>query len=188
MKKELQFIGRRAFSASIFAVVFVAVAGTSLWALAAFTEPTTGPVASIQDFATNVLGANNADNSFDSSSVTANADGSVLERLEALEGPSAITAEMTGLTYSDAIQYCENFSGSPEITINNEVSEFSGTYTDWRLPTVEEIEKFGRYSLDDTYLWTSIPYSSSEYRILRLSNNSLSHISSQVFVSFRCVR
>ena len=91
IKKELQFIGRRAFSASIFAVVFVAVAGTSLWALAAFTEPTTGPAASIQDFATNIMGANNADNVFDSSAVTANADGSVLERLEDLGDTDYVT-------------------------------------------------------------------------------------------------
>ncbi|MFZ3132881.1 MAG: hypothetical protein WA125_17685 [Desulfosporosinus sp.] len=39
-----------------------------------------------QDNLGNPLGVNNADNLFDSSSVTANADGSILERLEVIQG------------------------------------------------------------------------------------------------------
>ncbi len=49
---------------------------------AAFIEPTVGPASSNQDFPQNILGANNADNDFDSSTVTANNDGSLIERLE----------------------------------------------------------------------------------------------------------
>ncbi|MEA2112649.1 MAG: hypothetical protein U9P50_01590, partial [Patescibacteria group bacterium] len=39
---------------------------------AAFTEPTTAPSASDQDFTQNILGANNNNNDFDSSTVVAN--------------------------------------------------------------------------------------------------------------------
>ena len=91
IKKISIFIAWRALGA----FVFVAVAGTSLWALAAFTEPSVSPSASVQDFAKNILGANNADNSFDSSGVTANADGSVVERLEELRNGDYITCANT---------------------------------------------------------------------------------------------
>ncbi len=49
---------------------------------AAFTEPTTAPSSSDQDFPQNILGANNNNNDFDSTNVTANNDGSLIERLE----------------------------------------------------------------------------------------------------------
>jgi uncharacterized protein (TIGR02145 family) len=81
-------------------VTFVAVtlvAGGSLWAMAAFTEPTSGPASSVQDFAKNVLGANNGNNAFDSSAVAANQDGSILERLEYVQGVVSC-----GETISDA--------------------------------------------------------------------------------------
>jgi hypothetical protein len=49
-----------------------------------------------QDNLGNVLGVNNANNLFDSSSVTANADGSVLERLETIQGN-----QLTGLAITE---------------------------------------------------------------------------------------
>lgn len=64
--------------------VVIAAASTTIWLMAAFTEPTAGPASSDQDFAQNVMGANNANNDFDSSSVAANADGSIIERIEYL--------------------------------------------------------------------------------------------------------
>ena len=148
-KKKLKdisiFVGKKAFGASVGAIVFIAVAGTSLWALAAFTEPTAGPSASIQDFATNIMGANNADNAFDSSSVTANDDGSALERLEAIEGRmqgvTALSAKSTsGNSHSYAATYCRNLSATAEYAING--SDTSTTYDDWRLPTIEELAIF----------------------------------------------
>jgi uncharacterized protein (TIGR02145 family) len=63
----------------------VATAFGTVWAIAAFTEPTAGPAASVQDFAKNILGANNADNAFDSSAVAANKDGSLIERMEYMQ-------------------------------------------------------------------------------------------------------
>ena len=58
------------------------VAGTTIHIFAAFTEPTAAPSASDQDFAQNILGANNADNDYDSALVTASGTGSIIERLE----------------------------------------------------------------------------------------------------------
>ncbi|MFA4834194.1 MAG: hypothetical protein WC619_05130 [Patescibacteria group bacterium] len=49
-------------------------------ATAGFIEPSAGPADYDQDFAQNILGANNADNDFDSSNVAANRDGSIIER------------------------------------------------------------------------------------------------------------
>ena len=52
--------------------------------IAAFVEPSTGPADYDQDFSQNVLGANNTNNDFDSSLVTASSTGSIVERLEYL--------------------------------------------------------------------------------------------------------
>ena len=49
---------------------------------AAFIEPDFLPSASDQDFTENIIGANNANNDFNSGMVIANRDGSVIERLE----------------------------------------------------------------------------------------------------------
>ncbi|MFA4834214.1 MAG: hypothetical protein WC619_05230 [Patescibacteria group bacterium] len=57
--------------------------------IAAFVEPSASPADFDQDFTQNILGANNADNDFNSSLVTANRDGSIIERLKYL-GSQAI--------------------------------------------------------------------------------------------------
>ena len=138
------------------AFVFVAVAGTSLWALAAFTEPTAGPAASIQDFATNLLGANNSDNAFDSSDVAANPDGSVIERLENLERtvgkPTAISAVQSSANRYTAKKNCYNLSATADQALNG--SDTGITYTDWRLPTVDELELFNSLLNSSEHLWT----------------------------------
>ena len=66
-------------------VVLTLTAVVTFVAYAAFTEPTAAPSASDQDYAKNILGANNADNDFDSSVVTANEDGSIIEVLEYIQ-------------------------------------------------------------------------------------------------------
>ena len=66
----------------ILTVTVMITAGLAIWALAAFTEPVVGPAGSDQDYAQNILGANNADNDFDSSLVTASSTGSIIERQE----------------------------------------------------------------------------------------------------------
>ena len=65
-------------------VVITLTAVVTFVVYAAFTEPTTTPANSDQDFSQNILGADNADNDFSSSIVTANNDGSIIERLEYL--------------------------------------------------------------------------------------------------------
>ena len=52
---------------------------------AAFIEPTFAPGDSNQDFAQNILGANNANNLFDSSLVTASGTGSIIERMQYIQ-------------------------------------------------------------------------------------------------------
>ena len=198
IKKELKFIGRRAFGA----LIFVAVAGTSLWALAAFSEPTTGPAASIQDFATNVLGANNTDNSFDSSSVTANADGSVLERLEALEknniGATAISSEHGGDNWNNAFEYCAELSATAQYALDG--SDTATTYTDWRLPTVDELHSFSSFYSNYYYYWTTdaratnlnaynTTYKQQFFTVRRyINNNYIEYSDFDASTYFRCVR
>ena len=77
IKFQLKKLGWRVITTVI--VTLTAVA--TVWVYAAFVEPAAAPSASDQDFAQNILGANNADNDFDSSSVTVNNDGSIIERL-----------------------------------------------------------------------------------------------------------
>ncbi|MDD5291148.1 MAG: hypothetical protein PHZ04_03455 [Patescibacteria group bacterium] len=66
----------------ITAIVLTLTAIITVYVYAAFIEPTVGPTDSDQDFAQNILGANNANNDFDSSLVTASSTGSIIERLE----------------------------------------------------------------------------------------------------------
>jgi hypothetical protein len=70
---------------SVTIFVLSIIAGTTIHIFAAFTEPLTAPSASDQDFPENILGANNADNDYDSTSVTGNQDGSMVERLEYMD-------------------------------------------------------------------------------------------------------
>ena len=66
----------------ILTFVLSLIAGTTLYVFAAFTEPAAAPADSDQDFTENIIGANNADNDFNSSSVTSSSTGSIIERLE----------------------------------------------------------------------------------------------------------
>ena len=95
-------------------VVVTLTAVFTVWVYAAFIEPTIGPNDLIweQDFAQNILGANNADNSFDSSSVAANNDGSIIERLEYLaeglnitECGESTTSNQTNCYVDDTVRY-----------------------------------------------------------------------------------
>ncbi|MDD5554117.1 MAG: DUF1566 domain-containing protein [Patescibacteria group bacterium] len=75
---NLKELGKRALTV----IVLTLTAIITVYVYAAFIEPTVGPTDSDQDFTQNILGANNADNDFDSSSVATNKDGSIVERLE----------------------------------------------------------------------------------------------------------
>jgi len=67
---------------AITTVILTLTAVVTVWVYAAFVEPAVGPNSSDQDFAQNILGNNDANNDFSSSSVVANADGSLIERDE----------------------------------------------------------------------------------------------------------
>jgi hypothetical protein len=81
-------------------VVIVVILLLVIYAFAAFTEPTSAPDASNQDFNQNILGADNANNLFSSTNVAANADGSIIERLEELQGKSIGTTDVGAMTGS----------------------------------------------------------------------------------------
>ena len=66
----------------VFFTAFVLFIFGAVWIYAAFIEPSSAPSASNQDFVQNILGADNANNAFDSSSVSVNNDGSIVERLK----------------------------------------------------------------------------------------------------------
>ncbi|MDD5290634.1 MAG: hypothetical protein PHZ04_00785 [Patescibacteria group bacterium] len=78
LKYQAKQIGWRILTA----IILTLTAVITVYVYAAFVEPSAGPSFSDQDFTQNILGANNADNDFDSSAVTVNNDGSVIERLE----------------------------------------------------------------------------------------------------------
>jgi|GEM_PF-2359645 len=67
-------------------IILTLTAVSTFVVYAAFTEPTSAPSASDQDFLQNILGADSADNDFSSTNVVANNDGSIIERLEYLSG------------------------------------------------------------------------------------------------------
>ena len=87
LKQQLRQIGYRVVTT----VILTLTAVVTVWAYAAFVEPLAGPNSSDQDFLQNILGANNNDNDFDSSSVVANNDGSIVERLEYVQGQGSTT-------------------------------------------------------------------------------------------------
>ena len=97
-KDYLKFLGRKIMTTVILTVTVMITAGLAIWALAAFTEPVVGPAGSDQDYAQNILGANNADNDFDSSLVTASSTGSLIERLQYIwDNRASFMANVTNL-------------------------------------------------------------------------------------------
>ena len=81
-------------------LVIVVILLLVIYAFAAFTEPSSAPSASSQDFAQNILGADNSNNFFSSTNVAANADGSIIERLENIQAKSIGTTDIGGVTGS----------------------------------------------------------------------------------------
>ena len=122
------------------------IAGTALYVLAAFTEPTTAPSASDQDFAENILGANNANNDFSSALVDANAAGSIIERLEYIEHTwSATTVNMTVSDYVHMIYQvyddwnCANNNATSDSACGASDSEYAGEEGAWTSATDADI-------------------------------------------------
>jgi len=89
---------------------------------AAFVEPVAGPASSNQDFVENIMGADNADNAFDSSTVGADADGSLIERLEYI-----ITAIASLWTKAGTILYYDSGNVGIGTSTPSVLLEVSGT-------------------------------------------------------------
>ena len=92
-------------------VIIAVVSASFLWTRAAFIEPTVAPASSEQDFAQNILGANSADNAFDSGAVTENPDGSIVERLESLS-QDVEYARFTRMAVPQKNQIWDDWKGS----------------------------------------------------------------------------
>ncbi len=187
LNKVIKYIGWKALGA----FVFVAVAGTSFWALAAFTEPSTTPGNSVQDFAKNIMGANNSDNAFDSNDVIANSDGSIVERLENIESKllaTAISAETSAKNHKNASIYCRNLSAIAETAIDG--SNTSTTYTDWRLGSMTELSNFEGSTASTNYIWTATPRDENYggWMAFRLSDGYWVYSTYTNNQSVRCVR
>lgn len=142
-------------------VVLTLTAGATIWVYAAFVEPAAGPASSLQDFAQNILGADNNNNSFASTNVVANKDGSLIERQEYIANKStwSVTAlsalSGTAEHHQEAAIACYDLSAAAEYAMDGDTTT---VYTDWRLPAVEELAVFmGRSVSPDEYLWTASP-------------------------------
>jgi len=109
-------------------LVIVVVLLLVIWAFAAFIEPSSAPSASNQDFTQNILGADNANNSFSSATVAANADGSVIERLEDLLAKIALNSEIGDS--GDAASIASTLFGGQQYIWDNRASFGVGTALD----------------------------------------------------------
>ncbi|MFA4833979.1 MAG: hypothetical protein WC619_04000 [Patescibacteria group bacterium] len=105
---SLKELGKRALTV----IILTLTAIITVWVYAAFTEPLAGPNDSDQDFLQNILGANNADNDFTSTSVVSDADGSVIERQEYIQtgigtNTSATTTPSAAFSLWGGLKYIE---------------------------------------------------------------------------------
>ena len=173
----------------------VLTAGVVIWAMAVFTEPTVSPNSSNQDFAKNILGANNSDNAFDSSSVVPNNNGSIVEITKGISnnsnGATALSAETAAGTYTSqtAAAYCRNLSAAAQYALDG--SDTSTTYTDWRLGETNELMQFAGISglTSANYIWTAAISPGSPYWIsMRLSDGYWYNCSWSYTFYVRCVR
>jgi len=74
-------------------------------------------------------------------------------------------------TLANAINYCRDLSASCAAMVD-ESTCLSGTFTDWRLPTVEELALFIGNPNDSTHVWTRTPYYSSSGYWIKLNLSS----------------
>jgi len=83
---------------AITTVILTLTAVVTVWVYAAFVEPGVGPNSSDQDFAQNILGNNDANNDFTSTSVASNADGSIIERQEYIQTGIGTTTDASSMS------------------------------------------------------------------------------------------
>ncbi|MDA3840366.1 MAG: DUF1566 domain-containing protein [Patescibacteria group bacterium] len=130
---RLKELSRKMIITSFLSLVIAA----GYFAHGAFSEPTADPSASDQDFTENILGANSADNNFDSTSVVANADGSIIERLnyikENLGGGGIDYSLQKNQIYDDL--NCVNNNEEADTACGATDAEYTGEESTWTLYT-----------------------------------------------------
>ena len=114
--KKLKHLLRLSFTIFILSLI----SGVAIYTFAVFTEPIIAPSASGQDFPENILGANNSDNDYSSSSVTASTTGSIVEYLEFLN--DCVSQESFGRGW------VANSSGDGSTILTREICEDA---SDW---------------------------------------------------------
>jgi hypothetical protein len=151
---------------SLITFILSIIAGSTLYVFAAFTEPTAGPAASDQDFSENILGANNADNDFDSSSVVASTTGSIIERLQYIQDNYLF--DTTNLHYMAYDDYnCSNNNAESDSACAAGDAEYTGEEGSWSSITdaslgTETIASGKVYQDARTGLYWSDCYSSAQ--------------------------
>ena len=85
-------------------------------------------------------------------------------------GPRALSPETSGTyTFANAALYCYNLSSAAQYAMDGDTTT---VYTDWRLPTAEELGVFIGQTTSTNYIWTTTVYPStnSYWFILNLVN------------------
>jgi len=118
-------------------------AGMIIWSQAAFIEPDFAPGSSDQDFAENILGANNADNEFNSGLVAGNPDGSIIERLQGMQD-DYVYSFYTSLTKPQQFQVyddwnCANNNEGGTSACGAGDPEYTGEEGEWATSTDSNI-------------------------------------------------
>jgi len=129
LKNQLKQQAKSLAWRAITTVILTLTAVITVWAYAAFVEPTAGPNNSDQDFAQNILGNNDANNDFSSSNVVSNADGSIIERQEYIQtgiGTSTDAASMSTSLFSGQQYIVDNMDQSVSVRMISAIS--AGTY------------------------------------------------------------
>ena len=102
---------------------------------------------------------------------------------------TALSPRAGSTTFANAAIYCRDLSSTAEYVID--WSNTSTTYTDWKLPSHEELATFVWIPSETTYLWTSTPtyISGLYYTTLRLTEGIISTWQANVTSQpVRCVR
>jgi len=125
---------------------------------------------------------------------TANTDVATKEYVDAAQGPRgpavAISAETAGTyTHPNAAKYCYDLSATAAVAMDGNTTT---TYTDWRLPSVEEAAVFEGTIASSSYLWTATispdPASASMWIALALSGAAWNQYGNASAQKVRCVR
>lgn len=111
-----------------------------------------------------------------------------LEVLGKSIGLTMISAESASTyTQPNAVNYCRDLSAACAYMVD-ESTCVSGTFTDWRLPTISELNYFIGLSSDGTTLWTNTPGATLNNWLYHGLNSTWNPGLSTFSTNVRCVR